>query len=617
MRLLCQTRRLTVHGLWVTIDDIHLTRSLPQCREVVLHKKWQVAPRVPHSQLDRFPACSPLLVQILYNRGLSDPQEVDDFLAGRWVDVDPFQIKDMPRAVDVLIRAVKRKEPIVVYGDFDADGVTATALLVQTLTGLGADVRAYIPSRVDEGYGLNLDALRKLYGQGARLVVTVDCGIRAVQEIEQARRGLEFIITDHHSVGPEMPFASAVLNPRRPDCPYPFKELAGVGVAFKLAQALIQEAQAARMPVHLETGALLDLVALGTVADMVPLLGENRYLVQQGLAVINAAQRQGLDALMRVARVRPGDVSASTIGFTLGPRLNAAGRVGNALSSYQLLVTGDPAQAQKLAGQLDEQNRLRQQMTLEAYELAQELVLSNGDDAPILYAAERSFMSGIVGLVAGRLTEAYYRPAVVVEKDDLVSKGSCRSIPEFHITHALDECRDLLVRYGGHAAAAGFTVLNENLDELMRRLVDIARRELQGCELTPTLNVDLGVPLSEMNWATWEWLNKLEPCGYANPVPLFLSRNVQVLDARTVGNQGRHLKLTLGENGVQYKAIAFRLGERLANLGKKVDVVYALEVNEWHGERQLQLNVQDIRPAEGDAQGVSEGAGKQESDRQG
>lgn len=561
-------------------------------------KTWLVAPQAPQSHISCFPAHSPLLIQVLYTRGVSDPLEISDFLATRWAKGDPFLMHDMSRAVDVLIRAIKRKEPIAVYGDFDADGVTSTALLVQALTGLRANVQAYIPNRVDEGYGLNLEALRKLYGQGVRLVVTVDCGIRAVQEIEQARRGLEFIVTDHHSVGSELPFASAVLNPKRPDCPYPFKELAGVGVAFKLAQALIQEATACKMPVDVEEHSLLDLVALGTVADMVPLLGENRFLVQRGLETINESRREGLRALMRAAKIRLGAVSASTIGFVLGPRLNAAGRIKDASLSYRLLVTGNPAEAEGLARQLNDTNRLRQQMTLDAYKLAEQIALDENSSTPILYAADRSFAPGIVGLVAGRLTETHYRPAIVIKQGDRVSRGSCRSISEFHITHALDECRDLLVRYGGHAAAAGLTVQNDKLDELIANLNHIAQRELGDKELVPTLNIDAEVALSEMDWATLEWLERLEPCGYANPAPLFLSRSVQVLDTHVVGSEGRHIKLTLGDGTKQYDAIAFRQADCVPQLGKCVDVVYALEVNEWQGTRRLQLNIQDIRSAD-------------------
>jgi single-stranded-DNA-specific exonuclease len=538
------------------------------------------------------------LVQVLYNRGVTDPAHVHSFLQNRWHKADAFDLADMRRAVDVLVRAIRRKEKIAVYGDFDADGVTATALLVQTLTALGADVIPYIPKRVDEGYGLNLQALRKLYGQGVRLVVTVDCGIRAVREVDQARRGLEFVITDHHSVGPELPFASAVVNPKRSDSQYPFKDLAGVGVAFKLAQALIEEAKRIRMPVHIEERALLDLVAVGTVADLVPLLGENRNLVNRGLEVINEARREGIRALLRVSGIRPGDARAASIGFGLGPRLNAAGRLGDATLSYKLLVSCEPAAAERLAGRLNEQNRRRKALTEQTYARAEELALASGEDTPLLFAADKTFMSGVVGLVAGRLTEAYYRPAVVVEQGSTESKGSCRSIKEFHITEALDACSDLLERHGGHAAAAGFTVRNERLDGLQERLLSIAEQKLSDLELVPTLSIDADVPLSEMNWATVEWLAQLEPCGYANPPALFLSRGVPVEHATVVGKEGQHLKLVLKGEGTVLDAIGFRMGEQLPALGDRVDIVYHLEVNEWNGDRRLQLTVRDIEPTQ-------------------
>jgi single-stranded-DNA-specific exonuclease len=538
---------------------------------------------------------SPLLVQVLYNRGITDVSAVEDLLSNRWSEPDVFDLPDMERAVDVLIRAIKRQEKIAVYGDFDADGVTATALLILTLRALGADVIPYIPHRVDEGYGLNLKALRGLYGQGVRLVVTVDCGTRAVEEIDQARRGLEFIVTDHHSIGPQLPFASAVINPKRKESRYPFRSFSGVGVAFKLAQATIREARACGMPVAIDERFLLGLVALGTVADLVPLVGENRYLVQQGLEVINEAQQEGIRALLRVSRVRPGEVTAASIGYGLGPRLNAAGRLGDALLSYNLLVCKDAMESERLAGRLNERNRERKLFTEQAYELAEQMALDRDQDVPLLFAAHKTFMSGVVGLVAGRLTEAYYRPAVIVEEGEELCKGSCRSIKEFHITEALDECDSLLIRHGGHAAAAGFTVHRKYLEELAQRLQEIAERELADRSLVPTLSIDSQVSLAEMDWSTVEWLSALEPCGYGNPTPLFVSRDVRMVSADAVGRNSSHLKLALEADGIKRDAIAFRMGDRLNSLGNRVDVAYHLEVNEWGGKRSLQLNVQDIR----------------------
>ena len=561
-----------------------------------LSKKWEIAPQISTQQTERFPALPPLLLQLLHNRGLTDPAEIERFMSGTWQEPDLYLLPDLERAVDVLLRAIRRREKIAVYGDFDADGITATALLVHAFTGLGADVMPYIPRRVDEGYGVNLGALRHLYGQQVRLVVTVDCGIRAVKEIDQARRGLEFIVTDHHSVGRQLPFASAVINPKRPDSCYPFRELAGVGVAYKLAQALIREAGACQMPVHVDEDSLLDLVAIGTVADLAPLISENRYLVQRGLEIVNEARREGVRALLRVAGLRPGAVTASSIGFGLGPRLNAAGRLGDATLSYDLLVSADPVEADRLAGRLNEQNRRRRALTDQAYQRAEQLALSRDGADAILFAVDKTFMAGVVGLVAGRLTEAYYRPSVVVEQGDEISKGSCRSIKEFDITAALDQCSDLLLRHGGHAAAAGFRVRNEQLEALAHRLSAIAEQRLAGLTLAPTLQIDTEVPLEVMNWETMGWLEQLEPCGLANPTPLFLTRGIPLAEARPVGSDGKHLKLTLATGQEPQDAIGFGLGNRIGELGERVDLVYQLEVNEWNGARSLQLNVQDLSP---------------------
>lgn len=563
--------------------------------------KWQIAPPVPEDHLARFPQFSPLIVQLLYNRGITAPQDVRDFLAGDQPLDNPFRLKGMNEAVTRLRQAIRREELVAIYGDFDADGVTATALLVETLSALGAKVRPYIPHRVEEGYGLHTDALRQLASQGVGLVVTVDCGIRSIAEVSYGNKlDLNLIVTDHHSVGREVPPAVAVINPKQPDCPYPFEDLAGVGVAFKLAQALLQanrQVPVVKGEVGVNEEDLLDLAALGTVADLAPLLGENRSLVKRGLERLNVAERLGVRAMIAQAGLKPGQIEATTIGFILGPRLNAAGRLDDAITSYDLLTCRSPDQAANLARELEELNRHRQRLTAEALEQAKEQVLMAGEDERLFFAAGEEFLAGIVGLVAGRLTEEFYRPAVVVELGPAESHGSARSIPEFNITAALDQCSDLLVRYGGHAAAAGFTVANDNLEVLQERLQELAAEQLEGVELAPTLLVDAEVELSELDWATQALLAQLEPCGYANPHPLLLSRQVLVRDARAVGTDGSHLKLTLSGGRVIWDAIAFRQGRWAGQLPSHIDVVYALEINEWQGEKRLQLNVKDLRPS--------------------
>lgn len=567
-------------------------------------KRWRIMPEVPpvvKTRLRRL-CLSPITPQLLYNRGLTDPDLARAFLHGDAPLWDPFFLKEVPEAVARIRAALRRGEPIVVYGDFDADGVTATVLLMQTLKVLGGRVQPYIPDRVDEGYGLNEKALDKLAEEGMRLVITVDSGIRSIAEARHAAaRGLDLIITDHHYPSAEMPEAVAVINPKRADCAYPFKELSGVGVAFKLAQALLQAERqeptlAREVPLAWEE-TLLDLVALGTVADIVPLRDENRAMVRRGLTRLNEAQRPGLRALLEVAGLKPGQVDAEAIAYGLGPRLNAAGRLESALLAYDLLNAPDLDAAKPLAERLNALNRQRQHLTQQMVEEARKQIEGSPSQGPVLFAEGEGFQAGIVGLVAGRLMEEYYRPAVVMERGPQTARGSARSIPEFHITAALDECRDLLVKYGGHAAAAGFTVLNENLPALKERLQGLAAQRLQEHDLVPTLIVDAEVRLADLNGDLQRDLTLLEPYGYDNPAPILCARGVKVLEARAVGSEGRHLRLRLSDGWGTWDAIAFRQAHWLEHLTvpAQVDVAFTLEVDEWNGERRLQLNVQDLR----------------------
>jgi single-stranded-DNA-specific exonuclease len=562
----------------------------------------------PRRHSERLSHLSPLLAQILYNRGFADPEDVDVFLTSRIRFDDPFRLLGMSRAVGRIRTAIRSGHPIVVYGDFDADGVTATALLVQTLEAMGARVHPYIPHRVDEGYGLNCDALDRIAAAGARLVITVDCGIRSPIEVAHGNSlGMDVIVTDHHAVGPELPPALAVINPRQAGDPYPFKDLAGVGLAFKLAQALILEEKrhpGGTEPSTVEEADLIDLVALGTVADLVPLLGENRGLVQRGLAELNRARRPGIQALLSEAGLRPGRVDAAAVGFVLGPRLNAAGRLSTAEISYRLLTAPDPWIAAPLASELGRLNARRQELTTEKVALARDLLETDGMERNLYFVADPDFPPGVVGLVAGKLADDLYRPVLVAELGQQQTHGSARSIPEFNITAALDECRDLLERHGGHAAAAGFTVRNEHLDDLRRRLESIADRQLAGQELVPTLQIDAVVELADLDWAAIELLAQLEPCGYANPQPVFASRGLEVVEQRPVGRESQHLKLTVRDpvaTGPQARlvrdAIAFRMGEWSGKLPPRIDLAYTFESNEFNGAARLQLNVKDLRPA--------------------
>ncbi len=458
-------------------------------------------------------------------------------------------------------------------------------------------MREYIPNRFDEGYGLNNDALTALANDGVRLVITVDCGVRSPDEARHARDlGLDLIISDHHEPSGGLPDALAVLNPKQDGDEYPEKYLAGVGIAYKIAEALLLDDG----PLTVNRPQLndyLDLVALGTVADLAPLTGENRVLVRKGLEQMRQTSRQGLFSLANVSGTDIRKANATTIGFTLGPRLNASGRLDSALASYHLLTTTDVKEAGDLSIKLNQQNIERQKLTKEIQTQAEALAMEGQADAFLLFAVSPEFNHGVVGLAASRLTETYYRPAIVGHFGEETTRCSCRSIPEFHITKALDECADLLVRHGGHAAAAGFTVRNENLSALVDRLRSIAKRELDGCDLRASMSADVEVPLSQLTFSLIEQLERLQPTGYGNPEPVFISRKVKVQGARAVGADGKHLKLSLTDGRFTFDAIGFRLGDLLPNLPPMVDVLYTFEVNEYNGRKSLQLNLKDIKAA--------------------
>ena len=559
-------------------------------------KRWTISPRIPSQASSDLKAFPPILQQILFNRGLGTDAEARAFLRAQPnFNSDPFQFTGMSTAVERIRYALDHNEPIAIYGDYDVDGVTATALMVEALQKLGANVRGYIPNRFDEGYGLNKDALDSLKADGVKLVITVDCGIRSPDEALHSQTiGLDLIISDHHHPdGLNLPPALAVINPKQHGDIYPDKDLAGVGIAYKIIEALVSVQQSAS---NFKLEDLLDLVALGTVADLAPLVGENRVLVRKGLKQIRETKRQGLFSLAGVAEMKIDKVTAGNIGFMLGPRLNASGRLESALASFELLTTTDFMRAGQLAQQLDVQNKQRQTITRSMQKQAEEIAMSDDPEAFLLFAAHADFNPGVVGLAASRLTEVYYRPAIVAAQNAEETRGSCRSIPEFHITDALDQCKDLLVRHGGHAAAAGFTVKNQNLPELVTRLKSIAKDQLSGKDLRQTLSADMEVSLAELNFEVLKNLEYIEPTGYGNPDAVFVSRDVKVKSSRTVGADAKHLKLTLEDDrGAIFDSIGFRLGHLRDTLPARVDVLYHLEANEWNGKRALQLNLKDIK----------------------
>ena len=566
-------------------------------------KRWQLAPPASANQLTSL-GNRQLLAQILFNRGLRTEDDAQQFLHVEDIHRQPEVMLGVPAAVEHIFVALERGERIAVYGDYDADGITATALMMQTLVALGADARAHIPHRVREGYGLNIKSLQRLANEGVSLVITVDCGIRDHEAVQWAQEaGLTVIITDHHTISATLPPAQVVINPKQAACPYPSEDLAGVGVAFVLAYALLREKRRRDGPTNfpgIRLSDLLDLVAIGTVADLMPLNDPiNRALVNAGLDVIRAGRRLGLRILMAAADIAPAEMDAGKISYRLAPRINAAGRLADARLAYDLLLCENEGEAFQLADELVALNRRRQTLTTQALETVRErLGDCDLEKSPIICAGDEGFLHGIVGLVAGRLAEEYYRPAVIWEQGEEISHASCRSIPDFNIIEALDACDDLLVRHGGHVSAAGLTVRNENLAALTARLQHLARKTLRGKLLQPVLRLDAELRPEQISLALIDELAQLEPTGYGNPQPLFLVGGLRVKRARAIGKDGAHLSVQfVNPAGGTLRGIAFNMGDLRNTLAPRVDVATFVEGNVWNGRRTIDLNIQDLRPA--------------------
>ena len=506
---------------------------------------------------------------------------------------DVALLPDIEPALDRLQRAITDNELIAVYGDFDVDGVTASAILLESLRDLGARVVSYLPDRFAEGYGVHSSAIDQLARDGVALIITADCGTSNVVEIDHARTlGVDVVIIDHHTVPPELPAAIAIVNPKRNESRYPEDELATGGLAFRVMSALYK-----RFGRPFDANRYLDLVALSTVCDMAPLSGENRWLVQEGLRAIAKTQRPGLRALLEAAGNDPTRVDASTIGFTIGPRLNAAGRLSHARLALELLMEADEGRARERAIELGALNQQRQQATQDALDLAKRLLADEAPGQPLIFIGHPDIPSGIVGLVAGRLMEEHHRPVVVYERGEETSRASCRSIPEFDITGALRNTKELLVRFGGHRAAAGFTANNANLAALKASLVQQAADTLAAVDLTPVTEIDAQVPLRRMNEILTE-LTQMAPFGIGNPEPVFLSRGVTIADVRTMGGEGQHLRLVLRDGKASWPAVAFGFGANEVATGQRLDVVYTFCADRG-SDGALELRLTDFAPSVG------------------
>ena len=564
------------------------------------YDRWNLRPSGPagsRAELERA-GLPPLCAAVLCARGVDTAPAASAFLAhGPDLLHDPFLLRDMEKAVERISRAIREQETVAVYGDYDVDGITATCLLTQFLRTLGGQVVSYIPDRTEEGYGLNNHAIDALARQGVTLIVTVDCGITAAQEVEYARAlGVDVVITDHHQCKEVLPQAVAVVDPRRPDCSYPFPDLAGVGVALKLALALTAPDQ--RPQVLLDYG---ELAAIGTVADVMLLQGENRALVHLGLERLADCSRPGLQALLREAGCPRGQVPTTvTIGYGLAPRINAAGRMEQAGTALELLLTQDPQRGQELAQELCQLNRLRQAIELEIFQHCDQLLTHTPAlSAPVIVLAGEGWHQGVIGIVASRLAEKYACPAFMISLDGDKGKGSCRSFGGFNLFGALERCAPLLDSYGGHELAAGFSIRRDNIPAFRAALCQLVEEFAGHQPMESSLDVDCEIPhCSLLSTQDVESLSLLEPFGSGNPKPVFLLRSVCVLSHTDVGG-GRHLKLKLRRDGVAMDAIFFSANTAACGIenGQRLDIAFTLQINQFRGNRTVQLQLCDLRPA--------------------
>ena len=568
-------------------------------------KKWVVRPQDPKTALQIAEALdtTPLVGQVLLNRGYGDIEEASHFLNCQLADlVDPYMLHGMEEAVGRIILALERKEKILVYGDYDVDGVTATSLILLFLRDLGFTTHYYIPKRVEEGYGVNKESIHKFAGEGIGLVITVDCGISSVEEIDYANSlGMSVIVTDHHEPPIKLPEAVALINPLLAECTFPYKALSGVGLAFYLIAGLRKGLREAGFFAEGEEPSLvkyLDLVAVGTIADIVPLTGINRILVRAGLEQINVKPRLGIKTLLEVCGIQPGHVDSSSVAYRLAPKINAAGRLSDAMRGVLLLTTESSEDAEREAGFLDVENDERQRIERKIYAEAVEIIRSSGMDTDhrSIVLSSADWHPGVVGIVASRLMERYYRPTVLLCLESGIYKGSARGIPNFHLFQGLSRCRDLLLEFGGHKYAAGIKVAPEKLEAFRERFESIVREMVPEDGFTPVIKLDATANLDELGMEEVTKFQDLSPFGAGNPEPVVLVRDVQVLQPRVVG--GDHLSFVARQNGVNINAIAFRQAHEIEHLKESMELAVVPEVQTWQGVSQVKLRVKGMRASE-------------------
>jgi single-stranded-DNA-specific exonuclease len=554
---------------------------------------WVINEGIPPevaNELGRFPE---LIQQILFNRGIRTQEAADAFLRANTPEYSPFDLLNMATAVETILDAIEKNKKIVVFGDYDVDGVTSSVILVQLLQKYNSNVNVFIPNRFDEGYGLSFEAVATVMDMQPDLIITVDCGVRSAKEVEYLKlQGVQVVITDHHQPHTVIPPADAVICPKQPGDTYPFKDLAGVGIAYKLAQSLLE-----KDPIRgISADDWIDLVAVGTIADMAQLEGENRTLVRKGLRKIRLGQNKGLLALANVCGTNIHQVRSEDIGFRIGPRLNAAGRLDSAYLAFQLLMAHTTEEAGDLALKLDQENRKRQNITRDI----QNRMLDKYDPLVhqnFLFFWDSTFHEGVVGLAASKLVEQFYRPAIVgVENNGLVH-ASCRSIDELNITAALDQCEEFLMQHGGHALAAGLTMKVDQIENFMKAFDQVCTEAFQDQQPVKKIVAEAEVTFSDLHPENLRYYELLEPLGNGNSYPLFVSRNISIKRFYQIGKEKEHLKMTLTDGSVDFAAIAWRFSEFQETLeaADKIDILYAYETNVYNGEVSLQLRIIDIK----------------------
>lgn len=573
-----------------------------------MKKRWVIGERdhALESYLSRELHIAPLVSRILINRGIKDVLSGNEFLSASCSSqIDPFLLNDMEKAAAFLIRAIHEKKRILIYGDYDVDGVTASALYLEFFRKLGAEADLYIPDRFREGYSLNEAAVHKARSSGFDIILTADCGTSSTGPIRLAQGlGMEVIVTDHHEPPEDLPQSFALINPARHDSTYPFRGLTGVGVAFKLAQAVSKmlEAQGQRSERH-SLSSYLDLVALGTVADVAPLTGENRVFVKEGLALLTAEKRIGIAALKEVSGIAKGEVTGGTIGFILAPRINAAGRLSKAEKAVRMLVTRDPQEAKEIAASLDQMNQERQRLEGRIRDDVREKITREMDihRDKVIVMASHEWHQGVIGIVASKVVDEFYRPCILISlQEDGSGKGSARSIPRFNIYNGLDACKDLLERFGGHKYAAGLTIKAENIPLLRERLSALFTERMEEEDLTPQIILDAEIGLDEISFPLLKEMTLLPPYGPANPEPVIVTKGLRIMEPRIVGKD--HLKMKLQKGRIYLDSIGFNMGSSYNDIitsGREIDIAYTPELNLWKGTYGVQLRLKDIRPSFG------------------